>query len=517
MLFRESSRRDWPFAGLLPYRLYDYPLPAVMKRTPPVEPQAWPPPMAPRVREWRERIGLARALDQIYVHVPLCPFKCDFCAFYKEVGRDKSEDVVDGILREIDLYAGVARTADRPYRSVYLGGGTPTQLRTDQLALVLGAIRRRFPLAPDVEITLEGIAEHFLRPGYLEGCFELGVNRISFGVQSVDPVVRKSIGRGVEDLESFERAVRRARELDPDVPVNVELMIGCPDQSEESVAHDLAEVTRWQTGSVDVSSYVMVPGTRLHHMILSGMRSEPGYGANLLKLRQRVTSTFRAAGYRPARTEVFIRSDRHRFAPTSPEEVGDSLHTVLPLGPSAIGQLEGTSYRNECDLQTYLKAVHAKKLPLERIERMAPATARRRARMNAIGSLYVPDALIDSSRVRGLFRKWERQGLVERGDGGFRLTDAGIHWENQMQTSMLGMGDAVRMLRLIGSVDEQAELVKGKTELSRELLAHTRAEGGLRGWLREAGYKAAVTAMRLAPGVDKRAIGLKGTVEAAPK
>ena len=116
-------------------------------------------------------------------------------------------------------------------------------------------------------------------------------------MQSLDPKVRQAIGRGPESVAAYPEVVQRARETG--IYANVELMLGCPEQTEEVVRRDFEEVVGWNPSSVDVASYQMVPGTNLFKTIVRGQRTEPAVGASLLGMRQIATEFFRANGYRP--------------------------------------------------------------------------------------------------------------------------------------------------------------------------------------------------------------------------
>ena len=92
----------------------------------------------------------------VYLHIPFCRQRCDFCAFYLEIHRkDRAEAYVRSLIHEIGLSAQQHIAASRPIQSVYLGGGTPTVLAPTQLIAILSEIRTHLTLASDCEITIE--------------------------------------------------------------------------------------------------------------------------------------------------------------------------------------------------------------------------------------------------------------------------------------------------------------------------------------------------------------------------
>lgn len=164
----------------------------------------------------------------IYIHIPFCRHKCNYCDFNSYVADAKTRSAyVDALCAEI------AR-ADAPQDSVdtvYFGGGTPTVLPPGQLVRVLDTLRRRFTLTDDCEISTECNPATIDRAG-----FELlrrgGFNRISMGMQSADDKQLKILGR-IHGFEDCRRCVRDARTAGFE-NLSLDLMSGIPEQNLES-------------------------------------------------------------------------------------------------------------------------------------------------------------------------------------------------------------------------------------------------------------------------------------------
>ncbi len=167
--------------------------------------------------------GAPRAPVGVYVHFPFCSVRCSYCDFPTVAGRD---DRIERYLRALSAEIGTQQLdAGTSADTVFLGGGTPSRRSAGQVLQVLAALRRRFALAADAEITLEGNPESLTRPA-LEGLLGAGVNRISVGVQSLDDRVLRRAGRahGVAEAET---AVREAR-LTGFPSVSLDLIAGLP-------------------------------------------------------------------------------------------------------------------------------------------------------------------------------------------------------------------------------------------------------------------------------------------------
>ena len=159
----------------------------------------------------------------VYVHFPFCSIRCSYCDFPTVAGRD---DRIGRYLQALDREIRGARPhLPREADTVFLGGGTPSRLAPDQLLGILEALRARFELAVDAEITLEGNPES-LTLDRLLAYRDLGVTRVSVGVQSLDDAVLRRVGRA-HDAREAERAVRDARRAGyPDV--SLDLIAGLP-------------------------------------------------------------------------------------------------------------------------------------------------------------------------------------------------------------------------------------------------------------------------------------------------
>lgn len=483
-----------PYPGLLPFSVKTYPVVQLAKAVGPQAPGAWPPPMDGRVAAWRSALGgPAEPVNMIYLHVPFCPFLCGYCPLYKvQAAADRQIPVkelfVRALIAEIELYGATPAVAAREYAGVYFGGGTPSELTVEQLGRILAALRRNFRLAEDAEITLEGVARQMAAEDYLEPLYADGVNRISFGVQSLDPVVRQRIGRG-DQVEDYHALIARSRQIRPELPINVDMMSGLSEQSHESLVSDMEEVSGWDLNSVDVLFYLAMPGTRLHRQIKEGKRRAPDYGQVLLDMRRSTNATFHRRGFQPLTGEVFARADRDLFVRGS---FGDGsphrLNTVLALGPSAFGLLEGTAYQNIADLRAYIAQVEDRRFPVATAETLDVGKARRRARMLSVLRLHLPAVLVDDAPTTRLVERWQRLGLMAPEAGGHAVTELGRLWYNHMQLELLPHREKLALLRMVGDLKDirgifarpTSELNAYEIELRETLLTRGRSRSARR-------------------------------------
>jgi oxygen-independent coproporphyrinogen III oxidase len=219
-------------------------------------------------------MGTKGTMRGIYIHVPFCVRKCAYCDFYSVPARASAIDRFCRLLvREMDLFRErLPGEAEAPADTVYFGGGTPTVLGPERLTALLCALKERFPVTPDAEITVEanfGTAP----PEGLRALRKEGFNRISIGAQSFDPGVLGTLGR-IHDAGRVRRAVREARAAGfPSV--GIDLIFGIPGQSAERFAADLEETVRLAPDHVSAYALSLEPGTRLQAAVGRGTLRMP--------------------------------------------------------------------------------------------------------------------------------------------------------------------------------------------------------------------------------------------------
>lgn len=506
------------FAAVLPFQVLHYPIPQLMRTVDGVAWTAWPPPMKSSLASWitgtRE---LGSAGNQIYVHVPFCPFYCHFCPLYKtQEGQHRNAETVErfvaAVIKEITAYGGLDLPEDS-FRTVYFGGGSPTQLSPQQLGRILGALRQSFRIQPDAEVTLEGVATRLADPHYLQAAIEQGFNRISFGVQTLDPEIRLKIGRG-EHLEDYTRLLDTLADLGQPVPFNADLMIGLPGQTVEGHMADLAEVIGWGVTSLDVYAYWMVPGTRLFTNVTEGRRHAPRYGSELLELRRRGKELLLASGFHQASGEAYVRAEEDAFIQTTFGAGGNGINTALAFGPSAIGLVNGSLYQNGADLSAYLAFVEGGRAPVGSYQQITGRVAQRRATLFGMQRLVIPKPVV-SRRTDRQLRLWVERGLLDDRGTEYIVTQEGSLWYNQMQLGLLPLGEQVRLAGLMGTSEQQRQALANSRDddlgLASQFKAQVRGRSKVVGNVRFAGYRGLLELKRL-PFLPDDAMDFRGRI-----
>ena len=198
----------------------------------------------------------------LYIHLPWCVRKCPYCDFNSHEitgGSFPEREYVAALLRDIGYSAEILR--GRELRSVFLGGGTPSLMSVAGIGAILEAVAAACVLPADVEITLEanpGAADARRFAGYRE----LGVNRLSIGVQSFDDGRLATIGR-IHDAGEARAAVAMATEAGFN-NVNIDLMYGLPGQGVQEALSDLAVAVSLEPAHISWYQLTIEPNTVFH-------------------------------------------------------------------------------------------------------------------------------------------------------------------------------------------------------------------------------------------------------------
>ncbi len=207
----------------------------------------------------------------LYIHIPFCERKCPYCDFNTYAGlQARFGETVEALCRELEHWA--APVAGRPISSIFIGGGTPTVLAADELARLMACVRRCYALAPDCEITCEANPGTVDRPKF-QLLRELGVNRLSLGVQSFQPDELAFLGRihGVEDVYRAFEAARAAGFAN----INLDFIFGLPHQPSAAWADTLVQALTLGPEHLSLYSLIVEPNTPLHHWVEIGQVDAP--------------------------------------------------------------------------------------------------------------------------------------------------------------------------------------------------------------------------------------------------
>ena len=325
----------------------------------------WTPGHVPMVREVLDGPAPSGINLGVYFHIPFCRKRCHFCYF--RVYTDKNAAEINAYLkaglREFEQYARMPYLAGRKPQFVYFGGGTPSYLSVTQLRDLTGRMKDLFPWDEAEEVAFE-CEPGTLTDKKLEAIREIGVTRLSLGIESFNDHILEVNGRAHRSREAF-RAMDFARSLDFD-QVNIDLIAGMMDETEENWKACVETAIEQEADSVTIYQMEIPYNTTIYkQMSASGQVTAPV--ADWPTKRRWVSwafDQFEQAGYTVNSAYTVVKNpERTRFV------YRDSLWSgadLLSAGVASFGELGGIHYQNQADVGPYMTALENNELPVYR-------------------------------------------------------------------------------------------------------------------------------------------------------
>jgi oxygen-independent coproporphyrinogen-3 oxidase len=308
-----------------------------------------------------ERARPATRELRLYVHVPFCNYKCNFCYYATRVGdtREQQERYVAALERELEWVERGARLSQ-----LFVGGGTPTALPAELLDRTLARVFEVLPPTGQHGHTVEASPES-VTAAHVEVLRRRGVHRVSMGVQSLDPAILDGVHRR-HDRKQVMDAVGLL--VGGGLILNVDLMYGLPGQDEASFRRDLETIAACGAHSVTLYDLRVTERTPLGRSLREDERLDL---LHLLRWRLFVSRSTAELGFTQTRWHTFKRLDsiaaRHERAACFDAEMQGYQ---LGIGMSARSHLRTTIYRNHDRMHEYVRRIEAGVSPVEQVFRL---------------------------------------------------------------------------------------------------------------------------------------------------
>jgi oxygen-independent coproporphyrinogen-3 oxidase len=353
------------------------------------------------------------AIRHLYVHIPFCARICPYCAFYKDLlDRSQTWRFCEAILRDLDQQCASFAIAPE---TIYFGGGTPTALTTAQLEFLFEGLRQKLDLSFLEEWTIEA------NPGSVSTrkaalLRELGVTRISLGVQSWDNALLKLLGRehSAQQAEQSFRLLHAAGFSN----INIDLMFGLPGQTIEQWRLALQKTIALQPDHISAYCLTYEEDTEFFLRYARGEFSQDSDAD--AEFFEMTMSLLESAGYGHYEISNYARpgfSSVHNRA----YWLGKNY---LGLGPSAVSTVGMRRWQNVCDYRTYIDRVFAGQLPCASSENLTDEIKRtERIALSLRTRGGVP--ALDLQRFAQQTNEFIALGLLQESSGNFVLTRKG--------------------------------------------------------------------------------------------
>lgn len=288
----------------------------------------------------------------VYIHIPYCKKKCRYCNFLSAAPEVKDIDTyIEGIQAELKLYKPFL--SNREIKSIFIGGGTPSLLEPGQLKQIIASISLSLNVIEPVEITIEANPES-ISAEKLKSMFNLGINRLSIGLQSFDDTVLTSLGR-LHNAESSYAAIEKARSAGFR-NINIDVIYGIPSQD---IAQELEGIKKVAPEHVSFYYLTIEQGTPLSmDKIFKPLNDD-----SFQELYTRVHEEMVAAGYAHYEVSNFAKPGFQSVHNMNYWQRGDYLgigsgaHGFFKTGLPWIGMTAQARYENAYPPSVYTEKV----------------------------------------------------------------------------------------------------------------------------------------------------------------
>ena len=292
----------------------------------------------------------------IYIHIPFCRQACTYCNFHFSVSSENKNAVIAAIVKEIDLTA--SGHSNEYIETIYFGGGTPSLLDENDLRLIFDAIREKFPVTADAEITLEANPDD-INKSTLTAWRNTGINRLSVGLQSFNEAELIWMNRAhnaAQSLQCLDDIIESGF-----TDFSADLIYGSPLQTDEDLRKNFEILAGKKVPHISCYALTVEPGTVLNKLIRDQKSPAPDAGRQSEQFHLLLAMT-EAAGYEQYEISNFCKPG-HRSRHNSSYWQGKPY---FGFGPSA-HSFDGKKKRkwNISNNSLYVQSIEKNMIPAE--------------------------------------------------------------------------------------------------------------------------------------------------------
>lgn len=372
---------------------------------------------------------------ELYLHIPFCARKCAYCDFLSfSCGTEIQKRYVDQLIEEIKTASAGFR--DTSVTSVFVGGGTPSILRSEEIVRIFDVLRNTFNIEETAEISMEANPGTVTKEKLLD-YRKAGINRLSFGLQSADNGELKALGR-IHTYEEFLESYHMARACGFD-NINVDLMSALPGQTVDSWLETLKKVAALEPEHISAYSLIIEEGTPFYELYGEDR------GENLLpdedserEMYHQTKTVLKELGY-----ERYEISNYAKPGFECRHNVGYWTNVpYLGLGLGASSYIDGCRFQNTSDLEEYLNGgagVRHEELALSEQDMQEEYffVGLRMVRGVSLKQFEEQFGIPADQVYPGLLERLVREGVVEQVGDMFRLTEYGMDVSNYVMAEFL--------------------------------------------------------------------------------
>ncbi len=303
----------------------------------------------------------------LYIHLPFCVKKCNYCAFTSVVANDEDKkEYVNNLLTEIRLRAKEL-SGTKILNTIYIGGGTPSSLPAGEITKIMDTINKNFSISSGAEITIECNPSSLTKEKAKE-YISAGINRFSLGLQSAQNSHLKTLGR-LHTADTFKNAVEILHSLDVK-NINGDLMLGIPNQTKEDVVNSVNFLAGLDVQHISIYMLELEGDTPFKRLYDNNMLPLPT-DEETIELYNTAKETLEKFG--------FNRYEVSNFAKLGFESKHNKNYwnrgEYLGVGASAESFINGFRFGNTKDIKSYNLYISKEEIPLEYKEKVTTEEA----------------------------------------------------------------------------------------------------------------------------------------------
>ena len=380
----------------------------------------------------------------LYIHVPFCRSKCQYCDFYSLACKD--DKLMDGYLDAICAHIREAGdlAPNHVVDTVYFGGGTPSFFGADGMASILTTVRRSFDVSPLAEITFEANPDS-VSPKLLRKLRSEGFNRVSLGIQTDDDAILKAIGRPHTYAQAVD-AVKRIRQAGFR-NLSVDLIYGLPGQTRTGWEETLRNVLKLDPEHISCYGLKVEEGTPLYQWQDTAQLPDDDAQADMYLTASEI---LRSKGYRQYEISNFCRrgmESKHNLKYWTGGE-------YLGFGPDASSDFAGKRFTMVRDLKAYIHGILDGGTVIDDVQDVPPRERageylmlRLRTNLGICAADYEKQYLLPFAPLEAELEKCQQHGYAVKMDSGhWRLTPTGYLLSNSIISDLLLIQDRAEPL-----------------------------------------------------------------------
>jgi len=320
-----------------------------------------------KIEKPKEYFGLNRTSTSsnavpLYIHIPFCGKICKFCIYNRQFLGDNVDLLrayVDSVKKEIKMLGETPYVRSMNVGAIFFGGGTPTCLSSGQIEEIIKICRDYLPLSSDVEITVECDVKNADREK-VNKMKELGVSRVSTGVQTLNPYYRKLLGLN-SSVEQVVEWIKMVNKYNFKV-VSIDLMYGLPGQSVSEWIEDIKMALTLPIDHFSIYELCVLTGSKLYEEYCNNTKvSFPGQ-EHVFNMYIQADEILKKHGYQHhIIPEYNSQGKQSSFWELTYDGYGDNLS----VGASSYGFINGINYQNISSINQYIKMLEQGNLPIE--------------------------------------------------------------------------------------------------------------------------------------------------------